>query len=327
MITIGHGAGGNLSHSLVEKHFLPKFNNPALADMGDSAVLGDIALTTDGYVVTPRFFPGGDLGRLAVSGTVNDLAMVGARPLGLTAGFILEEGLPLEELDRIVDSMARTADEAGVEIVAGDTKVVPRGACDGVFITTSGVGRVTDDFRPSPAKVKPGDAVIISGTLADHGMAVMACREGLPIQGDLRSDVAPLVDLVRCLRQSGVEVHAMRDPTRGGAAQSLVEISRAARVCIVLEEERLPVRPPVAMACELLGIDPLHVANEGKLLVFVPKGDGGAALDALHTHELGRSATAIGRVEEGESGLELVTTIGSRRAIRMPQGEILPRIC
>ncbi|MDJ0763172.1 MAG: hydrogenase expression/formation protein HypE [Myxococcota bacterium] len=327
MITIGHGAGGRLTHSLVEKHFLPQFDNPALAEMGDAALLGDIAITTDGYVVTPRFFPGGDLGRLAVSGTVNDLVMSGAEPLGLTAGFILEEGLSLEELDRIVASMALTADQAGVQIVAGDTKVVPRGACDGIFITTSGVGRLECDFRPLPAKVKPGDAVIASGTLADHGMAVMACREGLPMQGDLMSDVAPLVGLVRCLRQSGVDIHAMRDPTRGGAAQSLVEIAGSAGVRIVLEEKWLPLSPAVTMACELLGVDPLCVANEGKFLAFVSEKEVGTALEALRTHPLGSNATTIGRVDEGDPGLELVTIVGTRRAIRMPRGELLPRIC
>jgi hydrogenase expression/formation protein HypE len=262
-----------------------------------------------------------------VCGTINDLAMVGAEPLGLTAGFILEEGLPLKELDEIVASMAETAREAAVQIVAGDTKVVPRGHCDGVFITTSGVGRLSDDFRPAPAQARPGDAVIVSGTLADHGMAVMACREGLSIQGDLTSDVAPLFELVTRLRLSGVEVHALRDPTRGGAAQSLLEIAEAARVRIVLDEQRIRVKPPVVMACELLGIDPLHVANEGKFLALVPGADVGAALEALRGHKLGGDATTIGEVEEGDPGLEIVTAVGSRRAIRMPQGEILPRIC
>ncbi len=327
IITMGHGAGGRLTHTLVEKHFLPRFDNPVLAAMQDSAVLGDLAITTDGYVVSPRFFPGGDIGRLSVCGTVNDLAMSGASPLGLTAGFILEEGLSIEELDAIVESMASAAKEANVEIVAGDTKVVPRGACDGIFITTSGVGRVRADFAPQPSRVKPGDRVIVSGTLADHGMAVMACREGLPMQGDLTSDVAPLASLVDCLRDEKISVSVLRDPTRGGAAQSLIEIASQAGVRIVLDEASLPVNPPVHMACELLGIDPLYVANEGKLIAVVSKSDEKKALAAMRAHPLGRDAATIGDVEEGTSGLELVTSIGTRRAVRMPQGEILPRIC
>ncbi len=217
MILLGHGSGGRLSHELITKHFLPRLKNDALDKLEDSAVIGELAVTTDGYVVNPRFFPGGDIGSLAVCGTVNDLCMAGADPIALTAAFILEEGLPLEELDTIVDSMARTADRAGVPIVAGDTKVVPRGACDGVFITTSGFGCLDPAFRPSPLKAAPKDAVIVSGTLADHGITIMACRENIGFKGKVKSDVAPLNHLVSALRQADITVHAMRDPTRGGS--------------------------------------------------------------------------------------------------------------
>ncbi len=327
MITLGHGAGGRLSHQLVAEHFLPRLNNPALSALEDSATIGDMALTTDSYVVTPRFFPGGDLGRLAVCGTVNDLAMVGAEPIGLTAGFIFEEGFSLDEMDRIIDSMSRAADEAGVQIVAGDTKVVARGACDGLFINTSGVGKLSAGFRPSPLKATPGDAVIVSGTLGDHGMAVMACREGLPLEGDLASDVAPLDGLVCALRDAKLDIHTLRDPTRGGAAQSLIEISNAADVRIVIEENALPIRPSVRAASELLGIDPLYIANEGKLIALVPADQAEETVATLCDQALGKNAAMIGRVEEGQPGLELETSIGARRTVRMPLGELLPRIC
>jgi hydrogenase expression/formation protein HypE len=327
MITLGHGAGGRLSHLLVRDHFLPRFQNKPLEAMLDSAILGDIAVTIDGHVVTPRFFPGGDLGRLALCGTVNDLAMVGAKPLGITAGFILEEGLPLEELDRIIDSMAIAAKEAEVAIVAGDTKVVSKGACDGIFITTSGVGRMDPDFKPSPEKVRPGDVVISSGTLGDHGMAIMVCREGLPIKGDLKSDVAPVIGLVNALREERLDVHALRDPTRGGIAQSLIEIADAAGLRITLEEEWLPIRPQVVSACELLGIDPLYVANEGKLVAILPEEHAQKALDIMRANPLGKNATIIGKVISGNAGLTLKTTIGAERIVRMPAGELLPRIC
>jgi len=327
MILLGHGSGGRLSHRLVAEHFLPRLGNATLETLMDSAVLGDLALTTDAYVVTPRWFPGGDLGRLAVCGTVNDLCMVGAIPLGLTAAFILEEGLALDEVDRTVESMARAAEEAGVQVVAGDTKVVPRGAADGMFITTAGVGRLEEGFRPEPRRVEEGDAVVVSGTVADHGVAVLAQREGLALRGDLVSDVAPLSGLVARLREAGVDVRAMRDPTRGGAAQSLIEIAGQAGVRLVIEEEAVPVRAPVRAACELLGLDPLYVANEGKLLAVVPAGQVDQALDALRGHPLGARAARIGVVEAGRPGCELVTSLGARRSLRMASGELLPRIC
>jgi len=327
VILLGHGSGGRLSHELVSSRFRPKLSNPALDAMLDSAVLGDLALTTDSYVVTPRFFPGGDLGRLAVCGTVNDLAMVGARPLGLSAAFVLEEGLALDELDRLVDSMAAAAREACTSIVTGDTKVVPRGSCDGVFITTSGVGRLQNGFRPSPERVRPGDAVIASGTLGDHGMTVMACREGLALRGGLRSDAAPLWGLVEAMCDAGLDVHALRDPTRGGASQSLLEIAHAAGVRVVLEEAALPVRPAVRAACELLGMDVLQVANEGKLLAILPAVEAPRAVDVLRRHPAGRDACVVGSVEAGAAGCELHTALGSRRSLRMAAGELLPRIC
>ncbi|MBN1655791.1 MAG: hydrogenase expression/formation protein HypE [Deltaproteobacteria bacterium] len=327
MILLGHGSGGRLSHQLIKEHFLPHFVNPALALLEDSAVLDDLAFTTDAYVVTPRFFPGGDLGRLAVSGTVNDLAMVGAEPIGLSAAFIIEEGLSFEELDRLVVSMSLTAKEAGVPIVTGDTKVVPKGACDGVFITTAGVGRIDPGFRPSPVKVRTGDVVIISGTVADHGIAVITRREAIRIEGELSSDVAPLVPLVRALRDAGLEVHAMRDPTRGGVAQSLIEIAAASQSRIVLNEKAIPIKSAVRAACELLGLDPLYVANEGKLLLLLPDARAQAALKVLKSHPLGEAARIIGAVETGQPGLELITTLGGTRRLRMHSGELLPRIC
>jgi hydrogenase expression/formation protein HypE len=327
MITIAHGAGGRLSRRLVEEHFLPRLGNPALDALGDAALVGELALTTDCYVVAPRFFPGGDIGRLAVCGTVNDLAMAGADPIGLTAGFVLEEGLALDELDRVVESMARAADEAGALVVAGDTKVVQRGACDGMFVTTSGVGRLSPGFCPLPDGARAGDAVLVSGTIGDHGMAVLARREGIPIEGDLASDVAPLNGLVRALRDAEIEVHALRDPTRGGLAGALIELGRAAQVRIVLEEPAIPVRPAVRAACELTGIDPLHVANEGKLIAIVKSAQAVAALELLRAEPLGRDAAIIGRVATGDPALEIVTALGGRRSVRLPAGEILPRIC
>lgn len=327
MITLGHGAGGQLTRRLIETCFVEKLQNPTLSALLDSAVLGDVALTTDAYVVSPLFFPGGDLGRLAVAGTVNDLAMVGARPLGLAAAFILEEGLPRATLDRVVQSMADTAAEAGVEVVTGDTKVVPRGACDQIFITTSGVGRLTADFRPEPGAVQEGDAVIVSGTIADHGMAVMSAREGLTISGDVKSDVAPLCGLVDALRPFGANVRALRDPTRGGIAATVGELAEAAGATIVLSEPRLPIGSATNTACELFGIDPLHVANEGKLIAVVANDAADDVLDALRAHPLGRDAQLIGAVVPGKTRVELETALGTRRVVRVPQGEILPRIC
>ncbi len=327
MIVLGHGAGGRLSQQLIREHFVGQLNSPVLSMLEDSGVIGDLALTTDAYVVSPRFFAGGDLGRLAISGTVNDLCMVGANPLGLSAAFILEEGFAIDELDRLVASMASTAEEAGVPVITGDTKVVPRGACDGAFIATSGIGRVEPAFRPSPAKARPGDAVVVSGTVADHGVAVMASREGIGLQGDLASDVAPLGSLVDALRQAQLEVHAMRDPTRGGMAQALIEMASQAGIGISLDEASIPIRSAVRAACQLLGLDPLYVANEGKLLLLLPEEQASAALEVMRSHPLGRRAEVIGRTHGEGPGVQLRTAAGGMRRLRMLSGEQLPRIC
>lgn len=326
-VQLAHGSGGRMSEALIAEHFLGPFGNDALAELLDSAVLGDLALTTDAYVVTPWRFPGGDIGRIAVCGTVNDLCMVGAQPLGLTAAFILEEGLPLAAVDEIVASMAAAAHEAGVRVVAGDTKVVPRGACDKVFITTSGVGTLDAEFRPRPDRIQPGDHILISGTLADHGVTIMALREGIALGGDLRSDAAPLTGLVQALRRSGVGVRALRDPTRGGVAQSLLEMARVADVRMRLEQAQLPMRPAVRAACELLGLDPLCVANEGKLLAIVAPQDGERALEVMRAQPYGADAAHVGVVLAGPPGCELRTTIGGLRSVRPATGELLPRIC
>jgi len=336
-IVLGHGSGGRLTAGLVERLFLPLLENPVLLAGDDSAVVDvrdlvagapEIAISTDAHVVHPLFFPGGDIGRLAVCGTVNDLAVVGARPLWLAAAFILEEGFPTDDLQRIVASMRAAADEAGVSVVAGDTKVAERGKVDGLYITTTGVGVITTGRGSRAANVRPGDAVLLSGFLGDHGIAVLAARGELDFRTEVVSDVAPLNGLVETLHEAGVAVHAMRDPTRGGLAATLNELAAASGVAIVLEEGAIPVRPAVHAACEMLGFDPLHVANEGKLVAFVPAADEAAALEAMRAHAHGREARRIGRVEKGPAARVTVTTgIGGTRIIDVPAGELLPRIC
>jgi hydrogenase expression/formation protein HypE len=332
VIRLAHGSGGQLTHALVREVFLPYFDNPALAAMNDSALLqvatSRVAFTTDSYVVQPLFFPGGDIGRLAIAGTVNDLSAQGARPLAISAAFIIEEGLEVDELRRILSSMATTAAEAGVAIVTGDTKVVAAGAADKLFITTSGVGAVLVDNPPTGSGARVGDTVIVTGTIGDHGIAVMAARVGLDLGGNLRSDVAPLNHLVEGLFAGGIDVHAMRDPTRGGVATTLNEIARASGVDIVLEEELIPVADEVKGACELLGFDPLYVANEGKMLIIVPQEQQEPTLAYLRTHPLGRRAAAIGRVTQRSKGRVILrTAIGGHRVLDMLVGEQLPRIC
>lgn len=328
-VVIGHGGGGTLADELLRSVFLPAFESSVLAALEDAAVVpagGErIALTTDAFVVRPSFFPGGDVGRLAVSGTVNDLACVGARPLYLTAAFILEEGLLLSDLRRIAQSMRTAAEEAGVEIVAGDTKVVERGSGDGVYITTSGVGAVPQGRDISVARARPGDAVLLSGSIADHGMAVLSVRAGLELEGDLSSDCAPLAGLAETL--AATEVHVLRDPTRGGVAGVLHEIARASGVGIQLREDAFVVRPAVRAACELLGFDPLHVANEGKLVVIVPEAAAKSALAALRSHPLGREAARVGTVTEQLGAVTLQTRLGTTRRLTQLSGEQLPRIC
>lgn len=329
-VVLGHGSGGKLSHDLVSRLFLPDLGKAAPRALDDSAVLtvgGErIALTTDSHVVSPLFFPGGDIGRLAVCGTVNDLAMVGARPIALTCGFVIEEGLDFETLQRVVQSMRAAAAEAGVYIAAGDTKVVQKGGADKLFINTSGIGRVPPGVNVSGANAQVGDVLLISGTLGDHGIAVLSAREGLGFETDLLSDVAPLNHLVDAMLAAG-EIHVLRDPTRGGLATTLNEIATQSGVTITLQESALPVRPQVRGACEMLGFDPLFVANEGKLVAFVPEADADRILSAMKNARYGESATVIGRVTGTTPKVQVKTAIGGTRLIDMLPGEMLPRIC
>lgn len=331
-ILLGHGSGGTLSRNLVEGLFLEAFKNPLLEDLNDQAVFeltnSRVAFTTDSYVVNPLFFAGGDIGKLAVCGTINDLAVGGAEPLYLSASFILEEGLSFEELRRVVDSMALTARDAGVSIVTGDTKVVERGKGDKLFINTAGIGVVKDGLDLSPARIRPGDRVIVSGFIGDHGIAVMAHREGLQMDIQVSSDCAALHGLVREVLAASNGVRAMRDPTRGGLATILNEFAAQSGCGIVIEEEAVPVRDEVRGACELLGFEPLYLANEGKLVTVVSPDTAVAVLDAMRSHPLGRDAAIVGTViDEPRGKVLLETTIGSKRIIDMLAGEQLPRIC
>jgi hydrogenase expression/formation protein HypE len=330
-IVLGHGSGGRLTAQLIRDLFLPAFDNPALRKLDDQAVLemppGRIALTTDSYVVTPLFFPGGDIGRLAVNGTVNDLAMSGARPLSLTAAFIIEEGLPLEDLQRVVHSMAQAAAEAGVSIVTGDTKVVNRGCADKLFITTAGVGLVPDGVSISASNAQAGDAVIVSGPMGDHGITIWSTREGIDFAGSLQSDTAPLHALVKAMIAAG-DVHVLRDPTRGGLGTSLCEIAASSAVGIELDAHAVPVREEVKAACEILGMDPLFVANGGRLVTMVAEPSAEAVLQAMRAIPEGREARRIGRVVANHSGMVLVKTeVGGSRILDVPFAEQLPRIC
>lgn len=324
-----------MTHELVRDVFLRHLGNPLLDALNDAAVwtlprVGPdrIALTTDSYVVKPIFFPGGDIGKLAVCGTVNDLAMVGATPLCLTAGFILEEGLPLEDLERVLASMAEAGHEAGVRIVAGDTKVVERGGADRMFITTAGVGEVPEGVCISGATVKPGDVALLSGPVGLHGIAVLSRRNGLEFSFPLQSDCAPLHGLVAEMLKAGRPIHALRDPTRGGLATTLNEIAGQSRVGIEVEEERIPVSEGVRAACELLGLDPLYVANEGKLVAFVPPESAAAVLEAMRRHRYGQEAAVIGQATSAHPGRVVMrTAFGAHRVLDMLSGEQLPRIC
>jgi hydrogenase expression/formation protein HypE len=331
-IVLGHGGGGKLTAELIEHLFYPAFANVLLEAGGDSAVLalpqGRIAFTTDSFVVRPLFFPGGSIGELAVNGTVNDLAVMGAKPLYLSAGFILEEGLPLSTLGGIVGLMGAAARDAGVRIVAGDTKVVDRGHGDGVYINTSGLGVIPEGVDIRPERAQPGDVVLVSGTLGDHGMAILSVREGLEFETVIRSDCAPLNGMIDALLAAAPGTHVLRDATRGGAAAALNEIARAAGVGVVIDERKLPVNAATAAACELLGMDPLHVANEGKLVAFVPRAQADAALAALRAHPFGEGAAVIGEAVEAHPGVLVGRTgIGGRRVIDTQVGEQLPRIC
>jgi hydrogenase expression/formation protein HypE len=331
-VVMAHGGGGRLMQQLIESVFVPAFASPELETRHDSAVLarpaGRVAFTTDSYVVRPLFFPGGDIGTLAVNGTVNDLAMSGARPLALGAAFILEEGLPLETLGRVVASMRDAAAAAGVRVVTGDTKVVDKGKGDGLFVTTCGVGVVEHETTIAPASVRPGDQVVLSGDLGRHGMAIMAVREGIAFESTIVSDCAPLAEPVLALIADGIEVHCLRDLTRGGLAAALNEIASAAGVAVTIDERAVPVDDRVRGACELLGFDPLYVANEGRLVAFVAPGDADRAVAILRRFDVCRGAVAIGGVEAGPAGLvTLRSVIGATRIVDLLSGEQLPRIC
>lgn len=332
-IVMGHGAGGRMSQQLIQRAFLPAFDNPALR-AGDDAALVDaglrqqLSISTDSHVVWPLFFPGGDIGRLAVCGTVNDVAMLGAKPLYLTAGFILEEGLPMETLQRVIASMKAAAEEAGVQIVAGDTKVVQRGKADGLYITTAGIGVARAGYIVSGIKAKAGDAVILSGPIGDHGIAVLGARGELGFQSAIQSDVAPLNHLIEAMLDASPNVHVLRDPTRGGLATTLNEIATQSNIGIMLDEKTLPVRPEVGAACEMLGFDPLYVANEGKLVAMVARADADAVLTAMRATRYGEEAVMIGEVIAEPRGRVLLrTALGSTRVVDVLAGEMLPRIC
>lgn len=331
-IVLGHGSGGKMAADLIAKTFLPAFDNSALRAGDDGAVVdvpaGRIVLSTDSHVVFPLFFPGGDIGHLAVCGTVNDVAVMGATPLYLTVGFILEEGLPLDTLQRVAISIKRAAAEAGVQIVSGDTKVVQRGKADGLYISTTGVGILPEGRIIGGAQAKPGDVVLLSGPMGDHGVAVLAARGELGFETDIQSDCAPLNGLVADLLAACPDVHVLRDPTRGGVATTLNEIAKQSGVCITLFEKSLPVRPAVAAACEMLGFDPLYVANEGKVLVILPRESADRSLAALKASKYGAEAVLIGEVGESPQGRVLMkTAIGATRVVDMLAGEMLPRIC
>ncbi len=326
-----HGGGGRATAALLDSVFRPAFDNPHLERRHDGATLdvgGRCVLTTDSYVVQPLFFPGGDIGTLAVNGTVNDLAMCGARPLYLSAGFILEEGLALSVLCRVVLSMREACARAGVQIVTGDVKVIDRGMADGMFVNTSGVGRLADDVDIGPDRVRRGDVIIVSGDIGRHGIAVLNARESLDFEPAIESDCAPVAEPALALLEGGVDVHCLRDLTRGGLASALVEIAETAALSMAIEEAHVPVRDDVLAACELLGLDPLHVANEGRFVVFVAATDADRALEILRSHAVSGDACTIGEVRDGPAGqVSSRTLVGATRVIDMLSGEQLPRIC
>jgi hydrogenase expression/formation protein HypE len=333
IVTLAHGAGGKSSAALVDAVFLEAFANEALAPLADAASLGlpggeRLAFSTDSFVVRPRFFPGGSIGHLAVHGTVNDVAMLGARPRWLSAAFVIEEGFAVTELRDIVADMADAARGAGVAIVTGDTKVVDRGAADGLYISTAGVGVLPEGRTLGPELVQPGDVVLVSGTIADHGMAVMLARGDLALEADIRSDTAPLGDLVEVLLSAAPSTRWLRDPTRGGLGTVCNELAKATNLAVVLDEALLPIDPAVAAACDLLGIDPLYVANEGKLMAVVAPEEADLALAALRGHPVGASAAAVGEIHSDPEGIVvLLTSFGGTRIVDMLVGDPLPRIC
>jgi hydrogenase expression/formation protein HypE len=331
-VLLAHGGGGRLTRDLIERVFLPRFRNRWLEPLHDGALLdrpeSRLAFTTDSFVVRPLFFPGGDIGSLAVHGTINDLAMCGARPLGLSAGFIIEEGLPVSTLDQVVASMAEAAGRAGVPVVTGDTKVVDRGKADGLYINTSGIGLVADGLAISPSAARPGDAVLVSGTVGNHGIAVLSAREGLEFEADVRSDSAPLWGLVEAVLGASREIRCLRDPTRGGLATVLLEIAASSGAAMRIDERAVPIEEGVRAACEILGLDPLYVPCEGRFCCIVAGGDADRVLAALRSRPDGRAAARIGEVVAGPRGsVTLRTPIGGERALDLLSGEQLPRIC
>lgn len=331
-VLMAHGGGGTLMHRLLEDVFSKAFSNPILDTRHDSAQFtvpsGRLAMTTDSYVVRPIFFPGGDIGSMAIHGTVNDLAMSGARPLYLSCGFIIEEGLPMETLWRVVCSMGDAAKKCGVQIITGDTKVVDKGKGDGLFINTTGIGVIEHEQKIAPQNVRPGDVVMVSGDLGRHGMAIMALREGLEFESTIESDSAPVHEAVLELFKAGIEIHCLRDLTRGGLASALNEIAEAAGVKIAIEQKLVPVREDVRAACEMLGLDPLHVANEGRFVAFVAAKDAVRALPILHANQVSADAALVGRVVAKSAPLvTLKSELGVSRILDMPSGEQLPRIC
>ncbi len=331
-VLLGHGSGGRLSAELLQKVFLPAFQNPTLNSLNDQALISvdgvRLAFTTDSFVVKPLFFPGGDIGSLAVNGTVNDLAMGGAEPMFLSAAFILEEGLPLETLARVAESLSRAAQEAGVVVVTGDTKVVERGKGDGLFINTSGIGRVLPGINLSADQARPGDRIILSGSIGDHGITILSQREGLEFESAIVSDCAALHTLVAAMLEASPAIRCMRDPTRGGLSSALNEIAAQSHVGMELEESTIPIQEAVRGACELLGLDPLYVANEGKLVAIADPAHAEQILAAMHSHPLGKQARIIGRVTQANAGLVTMrTSLGTTRIVDMLSGDQLPRIC
>jgi len=332
VVLLAHGSGGTMSRDLIEKRLLPAIANPILSRLDDSAVIeasGRLAFTTDSYTVDPLFFPGGDIGRLAVCGTINDLAMVGATPLCLSLALIVEEGLPLSILDCVMRSVQDTCGQAHVDIVTGDTKVVPRGKADKLFINTSGIGVIAEGLDISGSRACPGDRILVSGAIAEHGVAIMSSREGLSFSSEILSDCAPLNGIVGALLEAaGESIHSLRDPTRGGLATTLNELASQSRTSFVIEEALIPLSDDVRAACEMLGLDPLYVANEGKLVAIVGPEGADAAVRALRSHPLGLHAAVIGEVVEGKPGRVMMRTrIGPTRLVGMLTGELLPRIC
>lgn len=333
-ISLGHGSGGFLTHELIKDIFNKYFANPILDEGNDGAVVdfplteGKMVVSTDAHIISPLFYPGGDIGRLAVSGTVNDIAMMGAKPLFLTASFIIEEGFPVESLDKIASSMKNTCEEAGVKIIAGDTKVTEKGKGDGIYISTTGVGWLPEGRNIQGQNAIKGDAVIISGTIGDHATAILQARGGLGFQTNVTSDVSPLNQMLENLLQQVPDIHVMRDPTRGGLGTTLVEISQQSNVCIQIKENSLPIQREVKTVCEMLGFDPLYMANEGKVVIILPEEKCSVALDILHRHRYGQNAVRIGSVvDKNKARVLLQTPLGTNRVIEMLMGEMLPRIC